>query len=46
MVFCVKGLHLMGLYASERGSKPPAGQTYEGRPRKSVRKKKLAPRDW
>lgn len=30
MVFCVKELYLLGLYVSERGSKPPGGQTHEG----------------
>lgn len=46
MVLSVKEPHLMGLYTFGRGSKPPAGQTHEGHPRKSVRKEKLAPRDW
>lgn len=32
MGFCAKELSSWGLCASERGSKPPAGQTDEGRP--------------
>lgn len=45
MVFRVKELPSKGLYASGRGSKPPAGQTREGRPRTSVREEKPALRD-
>lgn len=46
MVFRLKELPSMGLYASGRGSKPPAGQTREGRPRTSVGEEKLALCDW